>query len=110
MLAGVRRDQKTSADRVRLRTNQGGADRFRGEGGEGSERSVHSGRLRVESKLTIGDHAMNPTVTSENHGKRSLMDQKRMGRKKQVCIAALIYTSAVMSLSAWEARPEPRSS
>jgi hypothetical protein len=35
MLAGVRRDQKTSADRVRLRTNQGGADRFRGRGGRG---------------------------------------------------------------------------
>jgi hypothetical protein len=82
MLAGVRRDQKTSADRVRLRANQWGADRFRGRGDEGSERSVHSGRLRVESKLTIGDHAMNPTVTSAEPRETKLDGSKTDGPKE----------------------------
>jgi hypothetical protein len=53
---------------------------------------VHSGRLRVESKSTIGDHAMNPTVTSTEPRETKLDGSKRMGQKKHVCcVAALIY-------------------
>jgi hypothetical protein len=103
MLAGVRRDQKTSADRVRLRPNQGGADRFRGEGGEGSERSVHSGRLRVESKSTIGDHAMSPTVTSAERRETKLDGSKTDGPKAAGLYAALICSHEPLSLG----RPGP---